>query len=731
MRLFQYNGHKKDGIGPLIKVGTFVGMCFAVMLAFCSNSQRISAAEKSTSTGVLHAFYPSNAVFSEQIKKYIDSVDSLSFAWSRIDAEEPGVVNTTKGRNANASFYYPDNYTQPVEYAKSKGKSIQLNIYMDSSDCIKLLPYEASRAAMLQAIQNIMMTDITQGNDIYYDGIVIDFEGLRDTSGDGSSLLYDGKPISTYFVQFLTELRTQLTMMDKKLYVAVNPGVYYDGYDYTGILNVADRVILMAHDYEPTERLQKNQVQQYTGYDALQPINSMAPIQLVRQALNEMKSAASDQSELSKVWLQITFDSAQWQFDVNSAAGWNALKNSTLSKKGRVTPLYKSIYARAVNSDGYGQKITYGYNNELQTPYIQYFNSSDKTWNVILYEDSNSIRSKIELAKTYDLGGISLWSLANVPDYTDSAGKKYCLDGWTTILEEMNTYDQQPTGSREYVDFKDQAIEKAVRKKLGISTGKISTYDLQGIYRLKVGTGVKSLNDLKYLTNLEYLDLQQLGLKDITAIKSLKNLRVLYLQRNNISNISALKSLTKLEILSLNGNQVTSLTVLGSLTKLKELYLRENKIESITSLSKLTNLEVLELGKNKIKSIDALKNLKKLRQLAVDNNKITDVKALKSLTSLETLYLQRNSISSISALSGLKKLVLLSLNGNKLTDVKPLAKLTSLEYLYLKDNKIKSITSLKGLTGLKELYLAGNQITDYSPVKKVYSKAGFSCDFKI
>ncbi|MDF2543049.1 MAG: leucine-rich repeat protein [Herbinix sp.] len=679
----------------------------------------------------LHGFYPSNTVFSEQIQKYIDNLDSVSFAWSRIDSEDPTTLNTMKGRNGNNSFYYPTNYLPPVEYAHSKGKSIQLNIYMDRSDCTQLLPYDDKRASMIQAIMDTMQTDLSQGKGIFYDGVVIDFEGLRNTDTQNTPLFYEGKEISIYFTQFLAELKTELRSIEKKLYVAVNPGLYYDGYDYADILDVADRVILMAHDYEPTEQLQKNEVQQYTGYDALEPINSMAPVPLVRKALNEMASAASDQSEMEKVWLQITFDSAQWQYDVKNADAWVTLKDTTLSREGRVTPLYKSIKARVDNTDGKGQNISYGYNNELQSPYIQYFNSSDKSWNIILYEDSNSIRAKIDLAKSYGLGGISLWSLANVPDYTDTKGLKYHLDGWSTIVDEMKTYHEKVDGSSVYVSFKDVTVEKAVRDKLGKVVGKITVFDLQGIYRLKLPQGVKSLVDLKYLSNLEYLDAGQLGIKDITVIEQLKNLRVLYLQRNKISNLDPLKKLTKLELLSLNGNQIVSIKALSSLTNLKELYLRENKIESITSLSKLTKLEILEIGVNSIIKIDALKNLKKLQLLGLDNNKITDIQALKGLVALDTLYLQRNSISDIGALAGLSKIRLLSLNGNKLYDLKPLTKLTSLEKLYLKDNKIKTITALKGLINLKELYLSGNQITDYSSLKILYLKSNFDCDFKI
>jgi internalin A len=723
----------------------------AEMTPSVSNSG--STGTTTANTGALHAFYPSNAVFSEQIKRYIDSLDSLSFAWSRIDSEDPTTLNTTKGKNGNYGFYYPADYQQAARYAKNQGKSIQLNVYMDGSDCTALLPDANQRQTIVQAIMNSMLADITAGEGIYYDGVVVDFEGLCDTDGRKNPILYNGQKISTYFVQFLTELKAQLSTNGKKLYVAVNPLLYYDGYDYSSILGIADQVILMAHDYEPTGQLQKKQVEQYTGYDALQPIDSLAPIGQIRLALNDMKNAAADSSQLSKVWLQLTFDSAQWQFDVNSAAEWAALDGATLSRKGRSAPLYSSIKARVDNVDGNGKNISYGYNNDLQSPYIQYFNSSDQSWNVIIYEDSNSIASKIRLSKEYGLGGISLWSIGNVPDYNDDSGIKYHLDGWSTILSEMSYFDTLSAEQTQTVTFTDAAVEQAVRVELGNKTGSLTTADMKSIYRLKLPAGTKSLSDLEKLTNLEYLNAGSLNLKSISAISALTNLRVLYLPQNAISDVSPLKTLTNLQVLSLKGNQIASISSLSGLTNLQKLYLSENKLASVSSISKLTKLEVLELSNNSIQKIDGLKVLKKLTRLTLAYNKLTDLTPLKALTNLQyldlsdnkikditaltnltklkTLYLQRNYINNVKALSGMSKLTLLSLNGNLVSALYPLEKLTSLEKLYLKENRLTSIISLKLLTNLKELYLSGNKITNYSAVKKVYSKSGFLCDFKI
>jgi internalin A len=735
------------------KTSLFLSCLCAIILIFNVLQPQSVIAAESTSKGELHAFYPSTAVFSEQMKKYIDQLDSISFAWSRIDAKSYDELNTVKGKNGNQGFYYPTDFIQPVEYAKSQGKSIQLNVYMDAIDGIELLPDTDKTTAMIKAITDTMQAEIAPGTGIYYDGVVIDFEGLRNTDSSKNPIYYNGKFISAYYSQFLKDLKAQFDTMGKKLYVAVNPAVYYDGINFSDVLEIADRVIVMAHDYEPTGKLLKNEVSQYTGYNALEPISSLAPIQMIRQALVDMENAAADDSQLAKVWLQISFDTAQWQFDLKASKTWEKLPGTTQSIKNRIAPLYQSIKTRVDNTDGYGKNISYGYNNELQSPYIQYYNSNDQTWNVILYEDETSISAKIELAKAFHLGGISLWSLGNVPDYSDVTGQKYHLDGWDTIILKMDTYDTLPVGSSKYVTFTDKAVEQAVRTKLNKVSGKISVAEIQSIYRLQLTNGVKSLKDMSKFTNLEYLEAAQLGLKDLTGIANLTNLRVLYLQRNLLTDVSALKNLSKLELLSLNGNQLGSISGLSGLKNLQELYLRENKISSITALSKLTKLKILEAGQNKIAKVDSLKSLKKLENLALDQNQIKDITSLKALTNLTyinlannqiigvkslqplvgltTLYLQRNTISDISSLAKLSKLKLLSLNGNRISNLKPLAKLTSLEKLYLKDNNIKSVWYLKGLDNLNELYLLGNNITDYSPVETIYLKNALLCDFQV
>ncbi|AEY67763.1 leucine-rich repeat domain-containing protein [Clostridium sp. BNL1100] len=543
----------------------------------------------------LHAFYPARATFSDNLKKYIDSIDSASFLWGRLYGDLTDGINTTYGKNGNTDFYYPNDYIEVLKYAKSKNKSIQMGIFSDSANAEKFLPYKEQRDKAIQSIVDLMKRDISHGSNIYFDGVVIDIEGLN------------GQKMSSFFNQFLKELKPKLTQINKKLYVAVNPLRYYSGYDYSTISQIADRMIIMAHDYEPLTKLTKEQVMQYSGYDSLNPIDSLAPIKEIQRVMEDVKKYVS-KTNLNKIMLQISFDAAQWRFQVPKGSTWKKVGKKALSLEVLPPPTYKMLYDRIINKDGNGKSITYGYNNELESPVMQYFNTSNNTQNICLYENSRSVKAKIDISKQYGIGGISLWSLSNVPDYTDKTAKTYGLDVWDTIIKSLPA--TAPV-SQTKVTFTDKVVEKAVRTKISKPSGTLYKLDLAKVYRLKIPTGYKTLNDLKLLTNLEYLDLSNTKLTSVSSLVSLKNLRVLYLYKNSIKDISPLKGLTKLEVLSINGNKVSNISALAGLTNLTELYIRENIITDYSPVAKLKNLNILYLKGNKLTNYTKLQTIKK------------------------------------------------------------------------------------------------------------------------
>lgn len=574
-------------------------LVFALISGIVPNSSHLEAAEVKKLQ--LHAFYPSQATFDTKVQKYIDSLDSISFAWGRIYGDLSEGVVTALGKNGNTMFYYPDDYIDVMKYAKSKNKTIQLNIFTDSVNAEKILPFAEQRTKAVNAITDLLKSDISGGDQIYFDGVVIDFEGLQNKD-------VNGKTIGSWYTQFLKELKSELVKINKKMFVAVNPLIYYTGYNYKDIAAETDKMIIMAHDYEPVSKLTKADMQQYTGVNTLNPIDSMAPVKKIKLAMEDVKKYV-DEANLNKVMLQINFDIAQWRFELPEGATWNKTSGSVTSLETRNTPTYEMLYTRVKNTDLKAKNMVYGYNNELQTPFVQFFNIADKTQNIVIYENSKSIKAKIDMIKQYGLGGISLWSLGNVPDYADKPSKAYGLDVWGSILSSLPINSAAALGSK--VTFSDKTVETAVRDQLMRPTGSIYSSELSQIYRLSVPAGVKTLIDLKKLPNLECLVISNAGITNISYLSHLKNLRVLYLQRNNVSDITPLKGLTKLEILSLNGNKISNISTLSALTQLTELYIRDNLITDFTPVSNLKLLNILYLADNKSKNYSKLNNVKK------------------------------------------------------------------------------------------------------------------------
>ena len=365
-----------------------------------------------------NAFYPAGKLNISDISKFIDRLDYVSFQWCSLNYDqntEKSVLNTT--------IYDPE----AIKYAKDKQKTIFLSILNNQSNgniLNNILPYEDKRDILIGQIINELNTPV---NDYYFDGVAIDFEGLRD------NIQINGAYISEYFDIFLASLRKRLNETNKKLFVVVNVRVNYNGYDYKGILTLADRVILMAHDYEPMGDIYMYDIKKYTSYDPKNPIDSIAPINRVKDALIDITSAASDVNSLNKILLQITFVPAQYVFTQGNPS--NKSNISEYTKGNWNTPYYSMVRDRICNfeskTDGTDAKS--GYIEQLQTPYFSYYNTVRNSFNFILYENEKSVYAKLALADNYKIGGVSFWDLNNIPDYNDDIGKLNGMNIWEEI----------------------------------------------------------------------------------------------------------------------------------------------------------------------------------------------------------------------------------------------------------------------------------------------------------
>lgn len=366
----------------------------------------------STPVKELHAFY---AIRSYPQINYIPYMNSVSFGWSRMefDCDEGRVVLNTASSGGN-DFYIPEGFTEPFNLARESNVSAQLMVYADNNSIvcpdgeeIPLLEYILTRPELRkQAVSLIaghVNNTVKEGISISFDGAVIDFESMK------------GERLKNAFNDFLRELKQELDVSGKKLYVAVHPKripgrEYYDAYDYKTIGQIADRVILMAHDYYAKKL---TEAEMKAGY-VLTPLTPEDELYYALKAITDRENGVSDPD---KILLQISFDSVQWNVRNGEVLNDEPLKLG-----------YDRIYQKlSSGADVYYYPIN-------GNPYMEYTDETGQVRTVIWYENSESVSDKIRLAKMFGVNRISLWRLGIIPDYENTGGKNIKLDIWQSIL---------------------------------------------------------------------------------------------------------------------------------------------------------------------------------------------------------------------------------------------------------------------------------------------------------
>lgn len=348
--------------------------------------------EKHTAkTDWLHGFYAISSYSQIALTKQMDAV---SLGWSRMtySAQTGAVLNTTAG--SGNVYGIPAGYESAVTQMKANGCRLSLSVFMDNTGSA-LSSLLSSAGARDQAVTAILR-EATRTYDALgcspYSGVTIDFEGLAGSANRAN------------FTAFLSALSQQLKAKGLTLTVTVMPatadGSYYNGYDYRAIGSLADKVILMAHDYQPAS-LSGFLGTEYYKNAALTPLTS------VYYSLRAATDPTTGIGDTSKLVLAISCAANAWQTD---SAG----------KLTAATPLYPT--SQTVDSRLKGGAAR-GYSDAYRNPYLTYTTESGQ--HIFLwYEDSRSVGEKVRLAKLFGVRAVSLWRLGNLPD-DSTAGLYY------------------------------------------------------------------------------------------------------------------------------------------------------------------------------------------------------------------------------------------------------------------------------------------------------------------
>ena len=341
----------------------------------------------------VHGFY---AFSSYSQKEMASKMDAVSFGWSRMEySDDEGVVVNTTAANDN-EWSVPEGYTDIAEYLNDNSVNTNLNIYMsasESDDAEIILRSEESRKEAVDVIIEELTVDYNQLGYNPYDGVTIDFENLRGNMRDN-------------FTEFLRELNQELDLIGKKLYVTVQPNMknstYFDGYDFKAIGEIADKVILMAYDYNAKIIPQDVMDSGFTT-------TPVTPFDEVYYALKTITDDITGVADKNKVVLGISM----------SNIGWTVVDGQITNSRG-------NTYSYSEIADMIDDGAEVKYSDKYKNPYLIY--DSDDGKEIVWYENSRSIADKVKLAEMLGVSGISVWRLGLIPQESGE------LDIWNGIM---------------------------------------------------------------------------------------------------------------------------------------------------------------------------------------------------------------------------------------------------------------------------------------------------------
>lgn len=350
-----------------------------------------------------------------------------------------------------------------------------------------------------------------------------------------------------------------------------------------------------------------------------------------------------------------------------------------------------------------------------------------------------------------------------------------------TVIENKRIETAEQSAAEEQIQaeitFREELIEEAVRKELGLSkTDKITASMLENVRKLRIigkeilddedtfwGEGhhvdgkdssfgsvrgnITDLSDLAQMVNLEELALCNQKIEDISGLKELP-LKKLYLSKNMITDFSVLLDLIDLDTLCIMENPAENLSVIGECTGILRLNIQGMNLKDIDFLKNLS-LDYLDMSNVEVENniFEPLIEMKKLDTLCMcdvneaaaetlsqmstlkalfmwgDSTILENLKPLKGMTQLETLAFT-TQISSLEGIEQFPSLNFLSVSFSLVKDLSPVTGAKNLQVIDISNADIENFEPLFGHSGLTEVHCTEEQ-------KEEIMKIDSSPDFEI
>lgn len=210
------------------------------------------------------------------------------------------------------------------------------------------------------------------------------------------------------------------------------------------------------------------------------------------------------------------------------------------------------------------------------------------------------------------------------------------------------------------IEFVDKGFEEYIRYNLELDDGPIQHKDIALLSDFCIYSsdtyGIKYLEDVKWLTSLEYLLVSDDDVTvDLNYLSELKNLWSIQVWNGTVKgDLASLSNLRKLLDVNIYGSGITgNLSSLSSLTKIFNLSISNAPITGdLSSISRVSQFVHLDLNNTKVSGdISALSVHRQLCSLNLSNTDVGgEICSLQYLTNLRELYVENTNVSNESGL---------------------------------------------------------------------------------
>ena len=293
--------------------------------------------------------------------------------------------------------------------------------------------------------------------------------------------------------------------------------------------------------------------------------------------------------------------------------------------------------------------------------------------------------------------------------------------GENGLVSPLAIFNYHIDGVVEEVVFRDSVVEAALRQQLQVENSHtLYSNDLWFVTELTIPAGAASLEDLKWLPQLQKLTITGGHFQDLQPVAQLSQLEQLHITDSSLAHDSlrSLAGMAQLKQLTLSGCGISSIADLAEMNTLTYLDLSNNAIRNISALSGMMALEQLDLSGNALINIEAISQLQNLRVLDISYNSLVTTKPIASLTSLEQLDLSSNELRNLDGVEQLLNLQRFVAQYNQLLEVDALASCTALVYVDVSYNTLLNIDGVVDLTKLQTLVFAHNEVSNLPKFSK-------------